>query len=429
MVQASGLQDHEANKKAGETPAPQQESEKTLIIRDDFPALAARPNEKRLVYLDSASTSHKPRAVIDAVSSFYLNSNAKVHRSVHDLSERATRAYEGARAKVQRFIHAAEAREIVFVRSATEAINAVAFTYGKAHVSPGDEVLITASEHHSNIVPWQRLCADVEASLLIAPISPRGELLLDALEKLLTPRTRLVAVAHVSNAIGTVNPIGRIIEMSHRRGIPVLVDGAQALPHVKVDVKDLDCDFYAFSGHKLYAPTGIGVLYGKAALLESMPPFQGGGDMIQSVSFETTTYAGIPQKFEAGTPNTEGAVGLGAATDYVSAIGIEAIEEHERDLLAYAQGSLSEVGGLRILGSPREARSVLAFVVDGIHPHDLATILDRENIAVRAGHLCAQPLMDFFDIPAATRVSLAIYNTREDIDLLVAGVKKAREMF
>ena len=400
-----------------------------MQIRDDFPALARGPSGERLVYLDSASTSQKPRGVIDTVSRFYTDTNATVHRSVHDLSERATRAYEGARAKVQRFIHAREAREIVFVRSATEAINAVASTYGKAHVSRGDEVLITASEHHSNIVPWQRLCTEVEASLRVVPISSQGELLLDDLEKLLTPRTRLVAVAHVASALGTIHPIGQIVAMAHHRGIPVLVDGAQALPHLKIDVKELDCDFYVFSGHKLYGPTGIGVLYGKATLLESMPPFQVGGDMIQSVRFETTTYAEIPQKFEAGTPNIEGAVGLGAAIDHVSALGIEAIEEQERDLLVYARESLSDVPGLRILGNAPEATSILTFVVNGIHPHDLATLLDGENIAVRAGHLCSQPLMDFFDIPAATRASLAIYNTKEDIDLLVAGVKKAQEIF
>ena len=400
-----------------------------MQIRDDFPALARDPSGERLVYLDSASTSQKPRGVIDTVSRFYTNTNATVHRSVHDLSERATRAYEGARAKVQRFIHAREAREIVFVRSATEAINTLASTYGKAHVARGDEVLITASEHHSNIVPWQRLCTEVEATLRVAPISSQGELLLDDLEKLLTPRTRLVAVAHVASALGTIHPIGQIVAMAHHRGIPVLVDGAQALPHLKIDVKELDCDFYVFSGHKLYGPTGIGVLYGKAALLESMPPFQVGGDMIQSVRFETTTYAEIPQKFEAGTPNIEGAVGLGAAIDHVSTLGIEAIEEQERGLLAYARKSLSDVPGLRVLGNTPETTSILTFVVDGVHPHDLATLLDGENIAVRAGHLCSQPLMDFFDIPAATRASLAIYNTKEDIDLLVAGVKKAQEMF
>jgi cysteine desulfurase/selenocysteine lyase len=398
-------------------------------IRADFPILAERIYGKRLVYLDNAATSQKPRAVIDAITHYYEHLNANIHRGVHALSVRATEAHEAARETVRRFLNAADTREIIFVRGATEAINLVAQTYGRTHVGPGDEIVITAMEHHSNIVPWQILCEEKGAHLCVAPIDDRGELELEEFAKLIGPRTKLVAVTQVSNALGTVTPMRQMIELAHRQGVPVLVDGAQAVPHFAVDVQALDCDFYAFSGHKVYGPTGIGVLYGKRALLEAMPPYQGGGDMIRSVTFEKTTYNDLPFKFEAGTPDIAGAIALGAALEYIGHLGMENIAAHEQDLLAYATGKVGALPGVRLIGTARERVGALSFVMDGVHPHDLGTILDREGIAIRTGHHCAQPVMDRFKIPATARASFAVYNTREEIDALVAGLSKAHEVF
>jgi len=398
-------------------------------LRQDFPILHQQVHGRPLVYLDNAATSQKPLAVLSAMQAYYSHDNSNIHRGVHELSGRASRSHEEARSKVRRFLNAAEDREILFVRGTTEAINLVASAYGRSRVGAGDEVLITAMEHHSNIVPWQILCEEKGARLKVAPINDRGELLLDELGKLLSPRTRIVSVVHLSNALGTLNPVGEVVRMAHARGVPVLLDGAQAAAHFKVDVRDLDCDFYAFSGHKLYGPTGIGVLYGKAALLEAMPPFQAGGDMISSVTFEKTLYNRLPFKFEAGTPNIAGAIGLGAALDYVEAVGLDAIAAHEKDLLDYATGALSKIPGLRILGTAREKAGVLSFVIEGVHPHDVGTILDQEGIAIRAGHHCTQPLMERLGVPATARASLGLYNTREEIDALAAGIRKVHEVF
>jgi cysteine desulfurase/selenocysteine lyase len=398
-------------------------------IRADFPILKQKIHGKPLVYLDNAASTQKPRAVLDALARYYETANANVHRGVHLLSERATKEYEDARVKVQRFLNAREAREIIFVRGTTEAINLVAQSFGRKHVRAGDEVLITHMEHHSNIVPWQILCEEKGAELRVAPITDAGELILEEFEKLLTPRTKIVSVTHVSNTLGTVNPVRRIVELAHRRGIPVLLDGAQAVPHLRVDVQELDCDFYAFSGHKLYGPTGIGVLYGKAALLDAMPPYQGGGDMISSVTFAKTTYNVLPYKFEAGTPHIAGAVGLGAALDYVNALGLDAIAAHEQELLAYATELLSEVPGVRIIGTAPEKVGAISFTLAGVHPHDVGTILDQEGIAIRTGHHCTQPLMDRYGVPATARAALAVYNTREEIDALIRGLEKVREVF
>jgi len=398
-------------------------------IREDFPALKQKVRGKPLIYLDNAATSQKPQAVLNTLLRYYTSENSNVHRGVHFLSELATKGYEDARFNIQRFINAADFREIIFVRGTTEAVNLVAHTYGRQHVRGGDEIVISALEHHSNIVPWQMLCEEKGAFLRVVPINDRGELLLEEYENLLTPRTRLVAVNHVSNALGTVNPIRKIVELAHQRGIPVLVDGAQAVPHTRVDVRELDCDFYAFSGHKVYGPTGIGVLYGKAALLEAMPPFQGGGDMISSVTFEKTTYNKIPYKFEAGTPNIAGVIGLGAAIDYLNSIDMEAVAVYEHGLLEYATDAISAVPGVRLIGTAREKAAVVSFVLDGVHPHDVGTILDQEGIAVRAGHHCAQPVMDRFGVPATVRASLGLYNTREEIDTLAAGLHKVSEVF
>ncbi|MGH9585396.1 MAG: SufS family cysteine desulfurase, partial [Acidobacteriaceae bacterium] len=392
-------------------------------VRADFPILSAQVHGKPLVYLDNAATTQKPQAVIDAISHYYTHENANIHRGVHHLSQVATDSYEAARQTVQRFLNAADQREIIFVRGTTEGINLVAQTYGRANVGAGDEIIISAMEHHSNIVPWQILCEEKGARLRIAPINDEGELLLDEFEALLNAKTKLVAVAHISNALGTVNPIARIVELAHSRGIPVLVDGAQAAPHLPVDVRALDCDFYAFSGHKIYGPTGIGVLYGKRELLEAMPPYQGGGDMIRSVTFEKTLYNQLPYKFEAGTPHIAGVVGLGAALDYVSNLGLEAALAHEQDLLEYGTKALEAVSGLRLVGTAKKKAGVLSFVMENIHPHDIGTILDQEGIAVRTGHHCAQPVMQRFGIPATARASLAIYNTKTDIDALVAGIQ------
>jgi cysteine desulfurase/selenocysteine lyase len=398
-------------------------------IRRDFPVLRQKVHGKPLVYLDNAATSQKPQAVIDAVRHFYEVDCSNIHRGIHTLSQRATDAYEAARARVQRFINAADAGEVVFVSGTTAAINLVAQTFGRKHLQAGDEILVTTMEHHSNIVPWQILCQEKHARLRVAPINDAGELLLDEFEALLTPKTRLVSVAHVSNALGTINPIGRIIEMAHRRDIPVLVDGAQAAPHLRIDVQALDCDFYAFSGHKLYGPTGIGVLYGKEALLEHMPPYQGGGEMISSVTFERAFYKEPPFKFEAGTPNVAGAIGLGAATDYLEQLDHDAVQAYERELLGYAARALEQIPGLRLIGTARDKTAVLSFALDCAHPHDIGTILDREGIAIRTGHHCAQPLMERLQVPATARASLAFYNTRAEVDTLVAGLRKVHEMF
>ncbi len=398
-------------------------------IRADFPILNETINGKPLIYLDNAATSQKPRVVLDTITNYYCLMNANIHRGVHTLSMRATEAHDLARQTVKRFINAGDTREIIFVRGATEAINLVAQTYGRTHVGADDEVLITAMEHHSNIVPWQILCEDKGAHLKVAPINDRGELLLDEFEKLIGPRTKLVAVTHVSNALGTVTPLREMIAMAHRRGVPVLVDGAQAVPHFAVDVQALDADFYAFSGHKVYGPTGIGVLYGKRALLEAMPPYQGGGDMIASVTFEKTTYNVLPFKFEAGTPDIAGAIALGAALDYIMAVGMEKITAHEHDLLSYATEVVGAIPGVQLIGTATERAGALSFVLDGVHPHDLGTILDREGIAIRTGHHCAQPVMERFQIPATARASFAVYNTREEVDALAVGIRAAREVF
>jgi cysteine desulfurase/selenocysteine lyase len=400
-----------------------------LDVRKDFPILHQEVHGRPLVYLDSAATSQKPQVVIDALADYYARDNANVHRGVHRLSERATEAYEGARARIQRFFNAAHPREIIFVRGTTEGINLVAQTYGRRTVGPGDEVVITALEHHSNIVPWQMLCEEKGAVLRVVPIGDAGEVDVDAYERLLGGRTRLVAVAHVSNALGTVVPVKRMIEAAHRRGIAVLVDGAQAAPHLRVDVRDLDCDFYTFSGHKMYGPTGIGVLYGKTELLEAMPPFLGGGDMIKSVSFEKTVYNDLPYKFEAGTPDIAGAIGLGAALQYLEGLGLDRIAAHEHALLVYGTERLSSLPGLRLVGTAREKASVLSFLVEGVHAHDVGSILDREGIAVRTGHHCAMPVMTRFDIAATTRASLGLYNRAEDIDALMEGLARVREIF
>ena len=398
-------------------------------VRADFPILTQQVYGKPLVYLDNAASAQKPQQVIDAVSNFYGTGYASIHRGLYSLSERATETYESTRNTVQRFIGARDVREIVFVRGTTEAINLVAQTYGRTHFRPGDEIVISAMEHHSNLVPWQMLCEDKGAFLRVVPISDEGELLLQEFEKLLSPRTRLVAVAHVSNVLGTINPIRQICEMAHSHNIPVLVDGAQAVPHLAVNVQDLDCDFYAFSGHKLFGPTGIGILYGKAALLEAMPPYQGGGHMISSVTFEKTLYNTLPAKFEAGTPNIAATIGLGVAIEYLNRIGIEAITAYERELLSYATEALSELRELRLIGTAKQKTGVLSFVLDGIHPHDIGTILDREGIAIRAGHHCAQPLMTRFGVPATARASLVFYNTKEEIDALVSGIRKVLDVF
>jgi cysteine desulfurase / selenocysteine lyase len=398
-------------------------------IRRDFPILSRRVHGKPLVYLDNAATTQKPRFVLDAERQVYERYYANIHRGVHLLSVESTDAYEKAREKVRDFLHARDSREIVFVRGTTEAVNLVASSFGRARVGRGDEVLITALEHHSNIVPWQLLCEEKGATLRVVPMNERGELLLDELARLLTERTRILAVAHLSNALGTLNPIAEIVRMAHARGVPVLVDGAQAVARLPVDVQALDCDFYAFSSHKIYGPTGVGALYGKASLLEAMPPYQGGGDMISSVTFEKTTFNVLPYKFEAGTPNIAGAIGLGAALDYVRGIGIESIEKHEAGLLADATSRVRAIPGIRIIGTAAHKAGVLSFTIAGVHPHDIGTVLDREGVAVRTGHHCAQPVMDFFGVPATARASFGLYNRNDDVDALVAGIHEVKRMF
>ena len=398
-------------------------------VRGDFPILREKVHGKPLVYLDNAATSQKPQLVIDTLEKYYRLENANIHRGIHFLSERATQAYEDARAKVARFINAADGREIIFVRGTTEGINLVAQSYGRKLIGEEDEIILSAMEHHSNIVPWQILCEQVGARLRIIPMNDEGELLIDEYERLLSDRTKLVAVTHLSNALGTINPVKQIIQIAHRRGVPVLVDGAQAAPHLEVDVRDLDCDFYAFSGHKLYGPTGVGVLYGRASLLDAMPPYQGGSDMISSVTFEKTLYNVLPYKFEAGTPNIAGGIGLGAAIDYLSQVGLELVTAYERELLDYATEAVSTISGVRIIGTAREKSGVLSFVLDGVHAHDVGTILDQEGIAIRTGHHCAMPVMQRFGVPATARASLAFYNTRAEVDALVGATHKARRMF
>ena len=398
-------------------------------IRRDFPILSRRVREHRLVYLDNAATTQKPRPVLDALARYYSDGNANIHRGVYTLSEEATAAYDAARVKVQRFVNARASREIVFTRNSTESINLVAHSFGRRQVGPGDEIVITHMEHHSNIVPWQLLCEQVGARLRVAPIDDSGTLQLDELERLIGPRTKLVSVVHLSNSLGTINPVREIVRMAKRRDVPVLIDGSQAVYHMPVDVQALDCDFYAFTGHKLYGPTGIGVLYGREEWLEQMPPYQGGGDMIRSVTFEKTTYADLPHKFEAGTPHIAGVVGLGAAVDYLEGVGFEAIAPHEADLLAYGTAALSDVKGLRLIGTAERKASILAFVMKGAHPHDVGTIVDTEGVAVRTGHHCTQPVMDRFGVPATARASVAMYNTREEIDALVRALERVREMF
>ena len=398
-------------------------------LRRDFPILGKTINGKPLVYLDNAATTQKPRVVIDAVSGYYESINANIHRGVHRLSVEATAAYERARGKVQRFIGAARPEEIIFTRSATESINLVAQAYGRSTLRTGDEIIVSGMEHHSNIVPWQILCEQVGAVLRVVPFSDAGELCLDEYEKLLGPRTRFVAMVHVSNALGTINPVGRIIDLAHRRGIPVLLDGAQAAPHLPIDVGALDCDFFALSAHKMFGPTGVGVLYGKHDLLESMPPYQGGGDMILSVTFEKTIYNKLPHKFEAGTPDIAGVVGFGATIDYLNEIGMEQIADYEQGLLEYATQVVSAIPQVRLIGTAREKASVLSFVVEGIHPHDVGTILDQEGIAIRTGHHCAQPVMEHYGVTATARASLSFYNTRAEIDTLAEGIRKAVEIF
>jgi cysteine desulfurase / selenocysteine lyase len=398
-------------------------------LRRDFPILGRKVHGKPLVYLDNAATAQKPQAVIDALVAYYTTENANIHRGVHALSEQATESYERARVVAQHLLNAADSAEIIFVRGTTEGINLVAQTWGRTNIGRGDEIIISVMEHHSNIVPWQLLCEEKRARLRIAPINDDGELVLDELEKLFSVRTKLVAIGHISNALGTINPVSRVIEMAHRFHALVLLDGAQAVPHLNVDVQALDCDFYVFSGHKVYGPTGIGILYGKRRLLDAMAPYQGGGDMISSVTFEKTLYNRLPHKFEAGTPHVSGAIGLAAALEYVKAIGIDRIAAHEQDLLAYATEQLLGIPGLRLIGTAKEKTGVLSFVMEGVHPHDIGTVLDQEGIAIRTGHHCAQPLMQRFGVPATARASLALYNTVEDIDKLTAGLGKVREVF
>jgi cysteine desulfurase/selenocysteine lyase len=398
-------------------------------IREDFPILHQQVNGYPLVYLDNAASSQKPAQVIDAVANYYRQDNANVHRGVHRLSQRATDAYEGSRSKVRGFLNAKSDKEIVFVRGATEAINLIAQSFVRPKLNAGDEVLISHMEHHANIVPWQMLCEQTGASLKIIPMTTVGELDLSTLDELLNERTKILAVGHVSNALGTINPIKKLIEKAHAKDIPVLIDGAQAVPHMTVDVQDLDCDFYVFSGHKMFAPTGIGALYGKQDLLEAMPPWQGGGDMILSVSFEHTQYNELPYKFEAGTPNIAGAIGMGVAIDYMQNLGIANLAQHEHDLLIAATEKVTALDGVRIIGTAQQKASVLSFMIDGVHPHDVGTIFDQQGVAIRTGHHCAQPVMQFFGIPATARASFAFYNTMEEVDALIDGIKKVQELF
>lgn len=406
-----------------------QKSYDVMKIRDDFPILKIKVHEKPLVYLDNAATTQKPLFVIDRINKYYSTMNSNIHRGVHALSGVSTEAFETARIIVKRFINALGKNEIIFTRGTTESINLVAQTYGKTNVKEGDEIIISHMEHHSNIVPWQMLCKEKNAKLRVIPIDDNGEIIYDEFEKLVNEKTKLVSIVYVSNSLGTVNPVKKFIDYAHQFNIPVLIDGAQAVNHLPVDVQELDCDFFAFSGHKIYGPTGIGVLYGKVDLLEAMPPYMGGGDMISKVTFEETTYNELPHKFEAGTPDIAGAIGLGAAIDYVSKIGIENIGKHETELLEYATKKVTDIPGLRIIGKAKEKMSVLSFVLENIHPHDIGTFLDFEGVAIRTGHHCTQPVMDRFGIPATSRASFAMYNTKKEVDVLIEGLKKIVEVF
>ena len=398
-------------------------------IRRDFPILDQRIRGKPLVYLDNAASSQKPNIVIDAISHNYRHDYANIHRGVHTLSERSTAAYEGAREKVKCFINATSEKEIIFVRGATEAINLVAQSYGRTNIKSGDEILITWMEHHSNIVPWQMLCEQTGAVLKVAPINLQGELIYEEFERLFSDKTRLVSVGHMSNALGTINPVRDIIEAAHARNIPVLLDGAQAAPHMPVDVQELDCDFYALSGHKMYGPSGVGVLYGKQVLLEAMPPYQAGGDMIRKVTFEETEYNILPYKFEAGTPSIADGIGLGAAVDYLMEIGMDNLAAYEHELLVYATEQAKRISGLRIIGEAKHKGAILSFILDNVHPHDIGTMLDTVGIAVRAGHHCAMPVMDFFQVPATARASFAMYNTKQEIDVLMEAIEELIKVF
>ena len=412
------------------TPIQDSPSELDVIrVRQDFPILQRTVRDKPLVYLDSAATTQKPKQVLDVLANYYAQQNANIHRGVYVLSAEATAAYDEARRKVQHFVNARSAQEVIFTRNSTESINLVAHSFGRENVGPGDEVLITHMEHHANIVPWQLLCERSGARLRVAPINDQGELLMDEFAQCLNARTKLVAIVHLSNSLGTINPVSEVIQLAHQQDVPVLIDGSQAAYHMPIDVQSLDCDFYVFTGHKLYGPTGIGVLYGREKLLDSMPPFLGGGDMIRSVTFDKTTYADLPDKFEAGTPHIAGAVGLGAAVDYLTAVGFDKISNHESQLLEYGTAALSEIPGLQLIGTARNKASILSFVLEGAHPHDIGTIVDMEGVSIRTGHHCTQPLMDRFGIPATARASIAMYNTRQEIDQLVRALHRVREMF
>ena len=398
-------------------------------IRADFPILQVRINDKPLAYLDNAASSQMPKQVIDRLVRYQTSEHANIHRAVHTLSERATAEYEGARRKIQRFINAKEEREVIFTRGTTDSVNLVMHGYGRAFLGDGDEIIVSQLEHHSNIVPWQMLCEEKGARLRVIPCNDAGELLLDDYAKLFNANTRFVAITHVSNALGTINPVKDMIAIAHRHGVPVLVDGAQAVPHMKVDVQDLDCDFYAFSGHKMCGPTGIGVLYGKAQLLAKMKPFEGGGDMILSVTFEKTTYNAITYKFEAGTPPIAAAIGLGATVDYLENVGLDGIAAHEHELLTYATAALIQLKGVRIVGTARNKAGVLSFTLQGVHPHDVGTILNEDGVAVRTGHHCAQPVMQRFGVPATVRASFYLYNTFAEVDALIAGIRRVQKIF
>ena len=398
-------------------------------VRQDFPILSREIRGKPLVYLDNAATTQKPTLVLDAMADYYANENANIHRSSHLLSELATRGYEGARVKIKAFLNARESHEIVYVRNATEGVNLVAQTWGRQNIKEGDEIIVSEMEHHCNIIPWQMLCAEKGAVLRVIPINDDGELLMGEYAKLLNERTKFVSIVHMSNALGTINPVKDVIALAHAQGVPVLVDAAQSAYHVPIDVQELDCDFLVFSGHKLYGPTGIGVLYGKRSFLEAMPPWQGGGDMILTVSFTKTTYNEIPYKFEAGTPHIAGAIGLGAAIDYLNALGMDNLAAYEHTLTLYGEEALAQVPGLRMIGTARDKASVFSFILGDIHPHDIGTILDGEGIAVRTGQHCAHPVMQRFGVPATTRASLALYNTRDEVDALVRGLHTVIEVF
>ena len=419
---------------AGTTRSPAKAAETTQArfdvqrVRAQFPILAQKVYNKPLVYLDSAATSQKPQAVLDEIDRYYREYNANVHRGIHQLSDTATAAFERTRVKAARFINASDARGIVFVRGTTEAVNLVAQSYGRTNLKPGDEVLISTMEHHSNIVPWQLVCEQTGTKLRVMKINDHGEIILDEAAKLLTSKTKIVSIGHISNALGTINPIKEIIDLAHERGARVMIDGAQAAPHLKIDVQDLDCDFYAFSGHKMFGPTGIGVMYGKPELLDAMPPYHGGGEMIKNVTFEKTTYNDLPYKFEAGTPHIEGVIGLGAAIDWMNELDWKAVDVHEHDLLEYGTQRLQEIPGLRMIGTAARKASILSFIIDKQHPYEVGQILDHEGIAIRTGHHCAQPVMERFGVPATCRASLALYNTREEIDALIDGLHKAARM-